>query len=77
MLNKLLTCLEDSNEIHASLMEIAIALASRGVHAVQYGIFGEALLLTLHDCLKDEFTPYMKSCWVKVRTYYVVSGVLI
>jgi hemoglobin-like flavoprotein len=43
-----------------------MALTNRGVHAVEYGIFGDSLLFALRDCLQDEYTAYTESCWIKV-----------
>ena len=48
--------------------------ARHGVYGVRdqdYGTFGIALLWTLEQSLRDEFTPEVKSAWIK--TYGVLS----
>ena len=42
-----------------------------GVRDDHYGTFGMALLWTLEQALRDDFTPEVKSAWIK--TYGVLS----
>eukprot|EP01041_Mallomonas_annulata_P004033 gene4033-8028_t len=68
-LSELLDTIERPNDVHMALMDLAVKHSKHGVHAVQYGIFGTALLNTLRFCLQDEYTDYVNRSWIKVYSF--------
>ena len=53
------------------IRELGTRPAARSVHDDQYGTVGMALLWTLERMLRADFTPEVKSAWIK--TYGVLS----
>eukprot|EP00607_Mallomonas_marina_P003788 CAMPEP_0182430566 /NCGR_PEP_ID=MMETSP1167-20130531/41685_1 /TAXON_ID=2988 /ORGANISM="Mallomonas Sp, Strain CCMP3275" /LENGTH=190 /DNA_ID=CAMNT_0024615811 /DNA_START=413 /DNA_END=985 /DNA_ORIENTATION=+ len=68
-LSELLDMMERPNDIHMTLMDLAVKHAKHGVHAIQYGIFGRVLLNTLKSCLLEEYTDYVNQSWIKVYSF--------
>jgi hemoglobin-like flavoprotein len=66
-IGNILDIMDNSNEIHTALIGIALHHAKNGVHAIQYGLFGEIFLQTLQHCLAFQFTEYTKESWIKVN----------
>jgi hemoglobin-like flavoprotein len=66
LITQILQSIDNTNEIHVILMDLAIKNSRRGVHAIEYGIFLDSLLHTLKHCLSEDFTLYTEKCWIKV-----------
>ena len=66
LMTQILRSIENTNETHVILMDLAIKNSRRGVHAIEYGIFLESFLRTLRHCLGEDYTSYTEESWVKV-----------
>lgn len=53
------------------LRELGMRHVTRGIRDEHYGTFATALLWTLEKALRADFTPQVKSAWIK--TYGVLS----
>jgi hemoglobin-like flavoprotein len=51
----------------AAVTELAREQSLLGVHAVHYGMFAEIFLITLKNTLKEDYSDYAHTSWVKVR----------
>jgi hemoglobin-like flavoprotein len=58
--------LDEPEKCAAVLEALAKTHSQYGVHAVQYGIFGDILFLTLRNTLKSDYTDYTHTSWIKV-----------
>lgn len=67
-LSEILATIENSTAVHTLLINLAVAHSKIGVHAIQYGIFGECLFHALYFALQEEFTAYVCEAWVKVSS---------
>lgn len=66
LITQILQSIDNANEIHVILMDLAIKNSRLGVHAIEYGIFLESFLLSLKHCLSEDYTTYTEKCWIKV-----------
>lgn len=67
LITDILQNIDNTNEIHATLIDTAIKNSRLGVHAIEYGIFFESFLYTLKYCLNEDYTLYTEKCWIKVK----------
>lgn len=58
--------LDDPEQCLVTLETLARTHSQYGVHAIQYGIFGDVFMLTLRNTLKSDYTDYTHTSWIKV-----------
>jgi hypothetical protein len=69
LLSHMFTSIDNTSEIHSTLIDCAIKNSRQGFHAIEYSLLAETFLYSLKYCLNDEFTPYIETCWVKVTIF--------
>lgn len=72
-LNTMIVSLSSMEELQPDIQALKERHLQYGVSTEHYLIFGEALLLTLSEILREDFTAEMESAWMKVYTLMVIS----
>lgn len=64
-LDMIIKGLDQMDMILPAIEKLAIKHVSYGVKPEHYTLVGNALLITLHDVLGDDFTPELRSAWIE------------
>lgn len=73
-MGEIVDLLTDPPKCSAILIELAREYSLLGVHAVHYGMFAEIFLITLKNTLKEDYSDYAHTSWVKV-SFFILFGV--